>query len=76
MEDKLLKELFDERIRLRHSKITSVMPDYSGLLVSGSYSSGVEPISSDYASLYPHTMRFGGKKIIRKRKIKKIFTDI
>ena len=72
MEDKLIDN------RLIISKITSVRPDYSGTLVSGSYSSGIEPISFDFASLYPHTksMRFGGKKIIRKRKIKKIFTDI
>jgi len=65
--------------RLIHSKIiTSVRPDYSGSLVSGNYSSGIEPISFDFASLYAHTMsmRFGGKKIIRKLKIKKIFTDI
>lgn len=64
--------------RLVHSKITSVRPDYSGSLIAGNYSSGIEPISFDFASLYPNTMtmRFGGKKIIRKRKIKKIFTDI
>jgi hypothetical protein len=63
--------------RLRHKKITSVRPDYSGSLISGNYSSGIEPISFDFTSLYPNTMtmRFG-KKIIRKRKIKKIFTDI
>ncbi len=70
MEDKLIDN------RLRISKITSVRPDYSGTLVSGNYSSGIEPISFDFTSLYPHMMRFGGKKIIRKRKIKKIFTDI
>jgi hypothetical protein len=34
-------------------------------------------INFDFTSLYPHMKRFGGKKIIiRKRKIKKIFTDI
>ena len=72
MEDKLIDK------RLRISKITSVRPDYSGTLVSGNYSYGIEPISFDYASLYPSTMtmRFPGKNNIRKRKIKNIFTDI
>ena len=76
MEDKLIDK------RLRISKITSVKPDYSGTLVSGNYSYGIEPISFDYGSLYTSTMsRLNikpemSKKIIRKKKIKKIFTDI
>ncbi len=36
MEDKLIDK------RLRISKITSVRPDYSGTLVSGNYSYGID----------------------------------
>ena len=75
--NKILEELLEQR-KNRKSLVTSVAPQgYAGSLVSGG-SQGIEPINLDFASLYPSTMtmRFPGKNIIRKRKIKNIFPDI
>ena len=75
--NKILEELIESR-KNRKSLVTSVAPQgYAGSLVSGG-SQGIEPLSFDFASLYPSTMtmRFPGKNIIRKRKIRNIFPDI
>jgi hypothetical protein len=75
--NKILEELIEIR-KNRKSLVTSVAPQgYAGSLISGG-SQGIHPIILDYASLYPSTMtmRFPGKNIIRKRKIRNIFPDI
>jgi len=75
--NKILEELLEQR-KNRKSLVTSVAPQgYAGSLVSGG-SQGIEPLSFDFVSLYPSTMtmRFPGKNIIRKRKIRNIFPDI
>ena len=74
--NKILEEICEQR-KNRKSLVTSVAPQGSGSLISGG-SQGIHPIILDYASLYPSTMtmRFPGKNIIRKRKIRNIFPDI
>jgi hypothetical protein len=75
--NKILEDLLEQR-KNRKNLVTSVSPQgYAGSLVSGG-SQGIETINLDYASLYPRTMtmRFPGKNIIRKRKIRNIFPDI
>jgi hypothetical protein len=70
--NKILEELIESRNNRKAPQ------GYAGSLVSGGCSQGIEPLSFDFASLYPSTMtmRFPGKNIIRKRKIKNIFPDI
>lgn len=75
--NKILEELLEQR-KNRKSLVTCVAPQgYSGSLVSGGVSQGIEP-NFDFTYLYASTMtmRFPGKNNIRKRKIKNIFTDI
>jgi hypothetical protein len=69
--NKILEELIESRNNRKAPQ------GYAGSLVSGG-SQGIEPINLDYASLYPRTMtmRFPGKNIIRKGKIRNIFPDI
>lgn len=74
--NKILEELIEIRKNMKRL-VTSVAPQrYVGSLISGG-SQGIEP-NFDFTSLYPSTMtmRFPGKNNIRKKKIKKIFTDI
>jgi hypothetical protein len=76
--NKILEELLESR-KNRKGLVTSVAPQgYAGSLVSGGCSQGIEPLSFDFASLYPSTMTmsFPGKNSIRKRKIRNIFPDI
>lgn len=73
--NKILEEIYEQR-KNRKSLVTSVAPQgYAGSLISGG-SQGIHPL--DYASLYPSTMtmRFPGKNIIRKKRIRNIFPDI
>ena len=77
--NKILEEIYEQR-KNRKSLVTCIAPQgYAGWLefplVSGG-SQGIHPL--DYASLYPSTMtmRFPGKNIIRKRKIRNIFPDV
>lgn len=77
--NKILEELIESR--KRNSLVTCVAPQgYAGSLVFGGATQGIHSVNHDFASLYPGTstmtMRFPGKNIIRKRKIKNIFPDI
>lgn len=78
MEEELEKIYQDLLEAHRNRVVTTQKPRLTGSLVSGGYSSGVEPINLDFTSLYSGIQKNYyrlSRQVIRKRKIRAIFTN-
>lgn len=67
-----LEKIYQDLLEVRRNRVvTTQKPRLTGILVSGGYSSGVEPINLDFATLYPGIQKNYyrlSRKSIRKKK--------